>query len=211
MRGSAFDEETAPAGGGRPDAGRGECSRSRAPRPRDAGRRLRTEGARGTGSHPARTIEPFALKDAQGRTHQPTDWRDATAVVLFVIGGDCPVSGAYAPEMRRLADRYGPKGVLFFGVQPDPSVSGEAVARHADEHGLPFPVLLDPSHELTGELGVEGTPEAAVLDARRHVRYRGRIDERTAPGGTSPAAPGPRELEGAIVAAIEGCQIPIER
>ncbi|MEJ7637306.1 MAG: redoxin domain-containing protein [Singulisphaera sp.] len=83
------------------------------------------------------TIEPFALQDAQGRTHQPTDWRDATAVVLFVIGGDCPVSGADAPEMRRLAGRYGPKGVLFFGVQPDPSVSGEAVARHADEHGLP--------------------------------------------------------------------------
>src|SRR4051794_37349205 len=41
---------------------------------------------------PARpvTLEPFALKDAQGRTHEPTDWRDAKAVVLFVIGDDCP-------------------------------------------------------------------------------------------------------------------------
>ncbi len=111
--------------------------------------------------------------------------------------------------MRRLADRYGRKGVLFFGVQPDPSVSSEAVARHAEEHGLPFPVLLDPSHELTGELGVEGTPEAAVLDARRHVRFRGKIDERTAPGGTSPAKGGNRELEEAIVTAIEDATSPM--
>ncbi len=149
------------------------------------------------------TIEPFVLKDALGRTHQPTDWRDASAVVLFVIGADCPVSGAYAAEMRRLAERYGPKGVVFLGVQPDPSVSGEAVVRHAEDHGLLFPILLDPSHELTGELGAEATPEAAVLDARRHLRYRGRIDHGNALGGTSPTTSEGRKLEGAILAAID--------
>src|SRR4051812_20097525 len=39
-----------------------------------------------------KTIEPFSLKDARGRTHELVDWRDARAVVLFVIGTECPVT-----------------------------------------------------------------------------------------------------------------------
>jgi peroxiredoxin len=150
-----------------------------------------------------RTIEPFSLKDAHGRTHEPADWRDAKAVVLFVIGTGCPVSREYAPEMRRLARRYGPEGVSFFGVHPDPAVTAEAAARHAEEHGLSFPVLLDPAQELSGDLGVRVTPEAAVLDSQGHVLYRGRIDDRIAPGGERRPAPRRRELEEAILAVIE--------
>jgi peroxiredoxin len=150
------------------------------------------------------TVEPFALQDATGAVHRPAEWRDARAVVLLVIGTECPISTAYAQELGRLAAQYKPEGVLFYGVNPDPSVSAEVVASHADKHGFRFPVLLDPAQELTGDLGVRVTPEAAVLDGQGHVLYRGPIDDRVSADGTTHAAPRRHDLENAIRSVLDG-------
>lgn len=145
-----------------------------------------------------RTVEPFALADASGTVHKPAEWRDATAVVLFVIGAECPGSSSSAPEMARLAAAYGPRGVLFFGVDPDPAVTAERARSQAAERGLQFPMLLDPAQELTGDLGIRVTPEAAVLDGQGHVLYRGPIDDRMAPDGSVRASARRHDLEEAI-------------
>ena len=105
-----------------------------------------------------RVIEPISLRDTRGRLHDLSDWRDARAVVLFLIGTRCAGSREVAPEMRRLAARYGPAGVLFFGLHLDPAVSADAVARDAQELGLAFPILLDPAQELAAGLDIGVTP-----------------------------------------------------
>jgi peroxiredoxin len=133
---------------------------------------------------PPRTIEPFVLTDHLGRSHTPDEWRDAKAVVVFVIGTHCPFTGGACPEMRRLAAAYGNQGVTFVGVVADPSETAEGAARYAEAHRLPFPILLDPSHEFVAELGILATPEAAVLDGEGHVLYRGPTLDR--PGGNDP-------------------------
>ena len=68
------------------------------------------------------------------------------------------MADGYAPEMRRLAERYVPRGIAFYGVHCDPGVSAEAAARHAAGFGLSFPVLLDPKQVVAGEAGVGERP-----------------------------------------------------
>src|SRR3954454_23853434 len=106
----------------------------------------------------ARQVKEFALRDAGGRLHTAQEWCDRKGVVLFFLEPDCPVANGYAPEMRRLAGRYGGPGIAFYGVHSRPDVSAEIAARHAAEFGLSFPVLLDPAQVVAGEAGVRRTP-----------------------------------------------------
>lgn len=152
----------------------------------------------------AQRIEDFTLRDAAGKAHSLGDWRAYKAVVLYVLGTECPVSNGYAPEMRRIAEAYRARGVGFFGVYPDPDVTAEAAAKHSAEFGLGFPSLLDPNQELTGDVGVRVTPEAVVLDPGGTILYHGRIDDRHSADGKRRDTPRTRELEDALTAALAG-------
>jgi hypothetical protein len=41
--------------------------------------------------------------------------------VLVFVRTDCPISNRYAPELRRLQDRFAPRGMAFWLVYPDPA------------------------------------------------------------------------------------------
>ena len=60
----------------------------------------------------------------------------------------------------------------------DPTLSDEAARKHAQEYGHgDYPRIVDRKHELVKAMGVTITPEAAVVDRRGKVVYRGRIDD----------------------------------
>jgi peroxiredoxin len=122
-------------------------------------------------------VDDFDLLDTRGLSHTRAEWRASKAVVLCFLATECPVSNAYAPELRRLADVYRPRGVAFFGVHSDPDVTADQAARHAKEYGLSFPVLLDPAQELAGSVGVKVTPEVALVGGDGRVFYHGRVDD----------------------------------
>ena len=63
------------------------------------------------------------------------------------------------------------------------------MGRFANANDLPFPFLKDVGNELADKLEVQRTPEVLVLDAKRAIRYRGRIDDQFAIGvhRTTPA------------------------
>jgi len=97
-------------------------------------------------------------------------------LLLFLLP-DCPVSNAYAPEIKRICTEYDAKGVAAFVVHADPDVSAEEAKKHAQEYGLPCPVLLDPTHRLVKWTGATMAPEAAVVGPDGKVLYLGRIDD----------------------------------
>ena len=152
------------------------------------------------------TSEPDALDSAADITLVDTSGKPVSlapsdgdaAVVLFFLGLECPVSNHYAPEMRRLAEHYRPRGVRFRGVHSGPGVSAEAAERHKEEHALPFPVLLDPELELAEGVRVDETPEAVVLDREGIVVYRGRIDDRYSEEGRRRKAARTHDLQAAL-------------
>jgi len=55
---------------------------------------------------------------------------DAKAIVFVFTSVDCPISNRYAPAIRRLYDTFGPKGVRFSLIYPNPTESPEAIRNH---------------------------------------------------------------------------------
>src|SRR5262245_29322583 len=161
------------------------------------------------GEKPAGAVEDFALPDAHGRKHTADAWKDKKAVVLVFLGTECPVSNGYAPEYRRLVEAYAGKGVLFYGVHPDPDVTAGAAAKHAAEYRLPFPVLLAPTQGVPNKAGVKGVPEAVVLSPKGQLLYRGRIDDLYTPDGKRREEPKTRDLDEALKAVLAGKVPPV--
>ena len=67
--------------------------------------------------------QQFAVRDTGGTVHTPSEWRGHSAIVLFFVAPECPLSNAYVPEMNRIQDAYAKRGVLVYAVQPDSSIS----------------------------------------------------------------------------------------
>lgn len=99
------------------------------------------------------------------------------AGVLLFIARDCPISNAYAPEIKRILTAYAPQKIAFELVYPDPGTTSAAAHQHAKDYGYTCPIVLDPTHRLAKKYGATVTPEAVVLSPQGKILYRGRIDD----------------------------------
>ncbi len=129
---------------------------------------------------------------------------DAAATTLIFVGTDCPISNRYAPEIQRLATRYGAEGVQFWLVYVDPALEREEIRRHLSDFGHALPALHDPLHNLVALAHVTVTPEVAVFDADDQLVYSGRIDDRYIDFGKARPNARNRDLEEALKAVIAG-------
>jgi peroxiredoxin/mono/diheme cytochrome c family protein len=123
-------------------------------------------------------VPSFTLPDQHRRPRSLDAYKDKKAVVVVFLGTECPLANLYVPTLAELHKEYAPRGVQFLAVNANPQDSFVAVAAHAWERGIPFPVLKDYDQVALAALGARRTPEAFVLDAGRVIRYRGRIDDR---------------------------------
>jgi hypothetical protein len=131
--------------------------------------------------------------------------------VFVFTSTDCPIANRYAPELRRLHDRFGPQGVRFWFVHADPAETPDAIRRHAEAYGLGLTALRDPRHDLVRFAGARVTPEAAVFVAGKggpRLVYRGRIDDRNVAFGRTRPAPKTHDLEDVLVALGSGTAVP---
>jgi len=156
-------------------------------------------------------IPRFALHDTEGALHQPDEWVHAGAVVIFFVTTDCPLSNGYAPEMNRIEETYGPRGVRFYAVQGDTTIPDREVRQHARDFAYRFPVLLDPRQVLSRHTGATITPEAAVLSAGGSVLYLGRIDNRVEDFGKTRLQATEFDLRDALDAILAGQPVPHPR
>ena len=135
----------------------------------------------------------------------------ARATVLVFSSTTCPIANGYAPELTRLANEFGPRGVTLMLVQTETDITGEKARQHADEYHLAMTVLLDPSHELAKAARAKITPEAVVLSPSGGVLYRGRIDDRFPDVGLNWREPQHTELRDALNAILAGEIVPVKR
>jgi thiol-disulfide isomerase/thioredoxin len=123
------------------------------------------------------------IQDAQGKVYSYSELKQNKATVFIFLATDCPNSNAYAPEMARLSQEYGSRGVAFYGVYSDPAETPAGVRKHDVDYGIRFPSLMDSRQILARETGALGTPESVILSPSGKVLYRGRIDDRYAAYG----------------------------
>ncbi len=142
------------------------------------------------------------LLDLDGNEVDPLQ-SDAVSVFVFTRT-DCPISNRYAPEIRRIYERFEPQGVAFWLVYVDPDESAEVIRGHLADYAYPLPALRDPRHALVSLTGASVTPEAAVFVGPERMIYRGRIDDWYVDFGKSRAAATRHDLQDVLQALLDG-------
>ena len=134
------------------------------------------------------------------------------AIVFLFTSTDCPISNRYAPEVRRIAEAFGSKGVAFRLVYPNPSEDARAIREHMAAYSYEGVVeaVRDPKLALVKFAGATVTPEAVVV-AGGKVVYRGRIDDRYVDLGRERPAPTRRDLFDALTAILDGKPAPLAK
>jgi len=114
------------------------------------------------------------------------DFGDRKAFVLVFTKTSCPLAQHYLPALSRLEKVYRDRDVQFLALNVAPEDSVVAMAAQAVEYDVEFPFVKDFEGKWAPALGVERTPEVVVLDGRRRLCYRGRIDDQYRLGGARP-------------------------
>lgn len=121
-------------------------------------------------------VPDLTLTALDGARRTLTSLRAAPVTVLVFISAQCPVSNEFVPRLNALAREYAGR-VNFLGVNSNRNEPPEEVRKHAAEYQLAFLVYRDPGNVAADVLGISTTPQAVVLDGRRRLQYRGRIDD----------------------------------
>src|SRR3984893_9962608 len=145
------------------------------------------------------------LPDLDNRLVDPfQNATDTKAIVFLFISVDCPISNRYAPEIRRLNEKFGPRGVVFRLVYPNPAESPDAIRGHVRDFRYPANAMRDPRQALAKFAKATITPEAALFDTQGRRLYLGRIDDRYVNLGLERPAPTRHDLEEALDATLAG-------
>ena len=126
--------------------------------------------------------------------------------VLVFVATDCPIANRYAPELRRLYERFNGE-VVFWLVYPSHHQSVSVLREHRASYGFPFEAVRDPENKLVALSGVTVTPEVAVYAGQR-LLYRGRIDNRYVDFGVSRAEATVHDLRDVLDQLVAGGDVP---
>jgi len=146
----------------------------------------------------------LSVLDLDGRAVAPFRGEPGTFEVLFFVASDCPIANKFAPEIERICDEYGPRGVGFHLVYADGDEDAETIRAHITDYGFTAPALLDFEHRLVEHAGATVTPEAALFSSEGELLYRGRIDDRFVDFGKERENPTQRDLRAALDAVLAG-------
>ena len=153
-------------------------------------------------------IDDLHFKDIRYLSRSLSDFGDKKAFVLVFVDSGCPLAAKYLPVLQRLESAYRDKDVQFVAVNSGPSDTIVTMAAQAVEFNVEFPFVKDAEYKVADALGVERTPEVVVLDGKRTLRYRGRIDDQYRPGGNR-AEPTRRDLQAALDAVLAGKEVAV--
>lgn len=149
--------------------------------------------------------------DLAGQLRRLGEQSDTKAVAIAFLSTQCPISNSYLPALNDLSSTYRRRGVEFYGVISDPSVTRADAVQHSKTFRVRFPVLFDGSGELRLALLPTHTPQAFVLNKVGKTLYSGAIDDRHVKLGQKKEAASKPFLEDAIKAAILGRPIVIPK
>jgi hypothetical protein len=114
--------------------------------------------------------------DLSGNRANVFDTETNQAFVLIFVSCECPISNRYAPELRRLREKF--QAIPFRLVYPNRDESAETVRVHTNQFQLAMGAVRDPQHVLVKRSKATVIPEAAVFSRSGDLLYHGRIDDR---------------------------------
>ena len=159
--------------------------------------------------HVGSTPRPTTLKgiDLTGRLHRFGNRSDTKAVAVLFLAAKCPISESYLSSLSRLSGRYRQRGVEFYGVISNSSVTLAEAKEYERRFRIAFPILFDSSGELWRALSPSHMPQAFVLNQQGNVLYSGAIDNKYERSGIPREKVTEEYLEDAIKSVIAGIEI----
>lgn len=76
------------------------------------------------------------------------------------------------PSLERLQREYGPKGLKIVAVSIDDYVTEDSIRRYANNFGVTFEILHDPSHAIERVFQATGYPETFVVGPDGTIRKK---------------------------------------
>lgn len=131
-------------------------------------------------------IPDVRFKDIRGLVRSLDDFGSRNAYVLVFTTTHCPLVRQYLPKLNELDKEFSARDVQFIAVNVGLDDTIRDMAAQAIDHESEFAFVKDVDHSCVTALGVKRTPEAVVLDAKRRLVYRGRIDDQLRLGGARP-------------------------
>lgn len=148
-------------------------------------------------------IGELRFKDIRGLQRSLADLGKKRAYVFVFTTTQCPLVKRTIPKLIELDDKYGPKDVQLVAVNLGADDTIRDMAAQAIEYNASFPFVKDSDLSCVKRLGIQRTPEVAVLDANLKLVYRGRVDDQLRLGGARPE-PTRRDLEEALRELLAG-------
>lgn len=121
-------------------------------------------------------VKPFKATTVSGKSVMLPD-KKAKATVLVFLLTDCPIANRYAPELRRIEEKYSKLGVKFYRVYVYGDIEAEEIAEHTKDYGYKSASFHDKGLKLTKKFSARVTPEVAVMTAEGKIQYMGRVDD----------------------------------
>jgi peroxiredoxin len=135
----------------------------------------------------------FRLRGTDGEFYSYRDVAGERGTVIVFICNHCPYVKAAIDRLVRDAHALSDEGIRFAAICSNdavayPADSFENMQAFATAHALPFPYLHDEDQSVAQAYKAVCTPDFFGYDARRRLRYHGRLDEgRNAPLPTAAA------------------------
>ena len=150
----------------------------------------------------------FTLPDTlSGRQISLRDIASPHATVVMFICNHCPYVLHVNPEIVRIVQEYGARGVAFVGISSNdaeayPEDAPDKMRSHALETGYTFPYLYDEDQSVARAYDAACTPDFYVFDGQLRLVYRGQLD--ASRPKRNPVPPTGEDLRAALDAVLSG-------
>lgn len=153
----------------------------------------------------------FDLPGTDGAQHSLSSFASAKVLVVIVSCNHCPHVVANEERIVSLSGEYAPRGVRLCAINPNdatryPDDGMPKMIERARNRGFDFPYLRDDTQDVVRALGARFTPEVFVFDAKRTLRYHGRIDDNSRDASKVKS----HDLKNALDALLLGKAPPVE-
>lgn len=164
----------------------------------------------------------FSLPGVDGKTYTLKSFTEYKVLVIIFTANHCPTAQAYEDRILKLYHDFHSQGAGFVLVSPNNpqavcleelgySDLGDAFdemkIRYADKK-FPMPYLYDgDKQEMATAYGPTTTPHVFIFDAKRQLRFCGRIDEMENPYQKAAE----HDTRNAIAALLQGKPVPVEK
>ena len=116
-------------------------------------------------------VYDFSLKDLDHKTVSLSDIQGTNLTVIDFWATWCQPCIRSLPRLVEMSKEFESSGVQFVGISIDSPRNISKIKPFSRTMGIQYPVLLDPSGELMGELNVLAIPTLLIVDSDMNIVY----------------------------------------